>query len=92
MPSEIVFCNVDETVISEDELRQRLADGLGIPHSDIRLEGGRRFVLGETGIGVSLVGDEDHHPMVATADISINTKIEHVTQLCKTFREMKWVL
>ncbi|MBC8876523.1 MAG: hypothetical protein H8E44_44410 [Planctomycetes bacterium] len=92
MPAEMIFCCVGDTMISEAELCQKLADGLGIPHSDIHLEGERRFVLGETGIAVSLVVDENHNPMVATADISINSKVEHVTRLCKTFREMGWVL
>ena len=92
MPAEMIFCRVGDTVISEAEMGQKLADGLGIPHSDIHLEGERRFVLGETGVTVSLVVDENHNPIVATVEISINSKVEHVSQLCKTFRAMGWVL
>ncbi|MBC8876521.1 MAG: hypothetical protein H8E44_44400 [Planctomycetes bacterium] len=92
MPSELIFCCVGDAVVSEAELRQGLAEGLGIPHSDVVLEGEGRFVLGETGVTVSLDIDENGNPTVATADISINAKVEHVTQLCKTFQALGWVL
>jgi len=92
MPAEMIFCRLGDTVIFEAELRQKLADSLGIPDSDVRLEGQRRFELGETGITVLLDLDENGNPIVATADISINAKVEHVTQLCKTFQALGWVL
>lgn len=92
MPSELIFCCVGDTVISEAELGQKLAEGLGIPDSDVLHEGGGRLVLGQTGIAVSLDLDENHNPSVATATISHKAKVQHVTRLCNTFRAMGWVL
>lgn len=92
MPNKMTFRRAGETVVSEAELRQILAEGLGVPHSDVMLDGQRRFVLGETGITVSLDLDENRNPMVATAEIPFDAKIEHVPRLCRVFREMDWAL
>jgi len=73
------------------ELCQKLAGALGVPHSKVLREDAGRFALGETGISVSLVLDEDRNPTVATATFSYDAKIKHVTGLCRAFRALDWV-
>jgi hypothetical protein len=92
MPSEVTFCRVDDTVVtSEMELCQKLAEAMGVPHSELLHKGGGQFAFGETGISVSLVLDEDRNPTVVTATLSHSAEIKHVTRLCRSFREMGWV-
>lgn len=92
MSSELTFCRVDGEVIAEAELSRRLAEGLGVPHSEVLHQRAERLVLGETGITLSLVLDDNGHPMDAMATIPFDARIVHVTRLCKIFRAMGWVL
>jgi hypothetical protein len=91
MPAPLVFVAADDAPdISATELHHRLDDQFDLTHSEELRESGRRFELGETGITVSFVLDENGSPMAAVAELADNPLIEHVTRLCKTFKALGW--
>jgi len=90
MPARVFFRRRDDTVISEADLRQRLADALGLPHNDNLRESNESFILGETGIAISLALDESGNPVEARAEIPMTTDPRHVSPLFNAFRAMGW--
>ena len=91
MASEIIFHSGEDCdPIPTAELYSQLVDAFETPCSLDVHEAGGQLVLSEVGIALSLIFDEIGNPITALADVSHDAEIDHISLLCRVFRDMGW--